>query len=72
MLEHVNLLFFKVFIENCSKIKFLVLICVKVERSGVFSEGVTPTTCFSNNGIDLNSNTVFFAENKNGVIGEEI
>ena len=48
------------------------LICVKVERSGVFSEGVTPTTCFSNNGIDLNSNTVFFAENKNGVIGEEI
>ena len=35
----------------CSKvksknIKFLVLICVKVGGRGVYSEGLTPTTCF--------------------------
>ena len=48
------------------------LICVKVERSGLFSEGVTPTTCFAKNGADLSLNTVFFAVNKNGVIGEKI
>ena len=72
VLEHVNLLFFKVFEENFSKFKFLLLICVKVERSCVFSEGITPTTDFVNNGVDLSSNMVFFAKNKYGVIGEEI
>ena len=44
VLERVNLKFFKVFKRKFYKFKLLVLLCVKVERSGVFSEGVTLTT----------------------------
>ena len=56
MLERVNLYFFKVFKRKFSKFKLLVLICVKVERSGVFSEGVTSTTGFAKKWANLSLN----------------
>ena len=40
LLERVNLCFFKVFKKIFYKFNFLVLICVKVEGSGVNSERV--------------------------------
>ena len=45
VLEHVNLKIFRVCEIKFSKFKLLVLICVKVEGRGLYSEGVTPTTC---------------------------
>ena len=46
VLERVNLQFFRVFKIIFSKINFLVLTCVKVERSDIYSEGITPTSGF--------------------------
>ena len=57
VLDRVNLCFFKVFKIKFSKFKILVLICLKVERKGRFSEGVTPTRCFANNLGNLSSYT---------------
>ena len=46
------------------------LTCVKVERSGQNSEGVTPTSGFVKKWVILCSNVALFAASKIGEIGE--
>ena len=42
-----------VFLLGFYKIKLLVVKCMKVGGNGVYSEGVTSSTCFIKNGVDI-------------------
>ena len=65
-----QLVFFRVCENFFSKIKLLVIKCVKVERRGLYSEGVTPTSCLIYKKVVLSQYLVFKSIYKNGAIGE--
>ena len=63
------------FKNTCFKVKFknitfLVLICVKVGESSLYSEGLTPTTCFIKKELGLGAIPANVANSNYGVICE--